>query len=332
MILRTLASLTIAITSLIFSSPAWSDAQGLRALHENDRTVARIGYRLAVANSLFCAPVEPILGFSVHSLAQYPADEQADARHVFGFDRHSLVLAVAPTSPAATAGLREGDALLAVDGTPVPASGRETGSYQTTQALLDRLEASAADGRLLLQVQRNSRPITIEFTLDLGCPTRFFVSPGEGLQSKADGTYVQISAGMVRFASEDGQIAAVLAHEFAHNILKHRARLNAAGIRRGVLGQIGRSARLVRQTEEEADRLSVYLMENAGYSPDAIIAFWTKYRSAHPLSFMAAPTHGSPSDRITTVREEFLNMNNMKAAGKRPKPAFMANEALPALR
>ncbi|RZI57876.1 MAG: PDZ domain-containing protein, partial [Zymomonas sp.] len=140
MILRTIVNLTVTITSLMFSAAAWSDSQRLRALHEQDRTVLRIGYRLAVANSFFCAPGEPTLGFSVHDLTQYPADERADARSVFGFDQRSLVLAVAPTSPAATAGLREGDALLAVDGVAVGASGPETGTYRKTQDLLDRLE------------------------------------------------------------------------------------------------------------------------------------------------------------------------------------------------
>ena len=48
---------------------------------------------------------------------------------------------------------------------------------------------------------------------------------------------------------------------------RHRVRLDAARVSRGFLGNFGRNARLIRETEVEADRLSVYLLERAGYDP-----------------------------------------------------------------
>ncbi|MET0247186.1 MAG: M48 family metallopeptidase, partial [Sphingomonas sp.] len=158
------------------------------------------------------------------------------------------------------------------------------------------------------------------------------VNPDDELQSKADGVYVQINSGMIRFAGDEDQVAAMLAHEFAHNILRHRIRLEAAGVRRGIFGQLGRSARLIRQTEVEADRLSVYLMANAGYPPAAIVTFWTRYRGAHPLNQIAAPTHLGPGDRIAVVNTEIGNLARMKAASEQPKPSFMTGDTLPELR
>jgi predicted Zn-dependent protease len=51
--------------------------------------------------------------------------------------------------------------------------------------------------------------------------------------------------------------------------------------------------KVIKATEAEADRLSVWLMANAGYDPEAAISFWERYgkatgpghfQRAHPLS------------------------------------------------
>ena len=52
-----------------------------------------------------------------------------------------------------------------------------------------------------------------------------------------DGARVQVTAALVEYATRDDELAAVIAHEFAHNILKHRLALNAAGISRGLFQQ-----------------------------------------------------------------------------------------------
>ena len=53
--------------------------------------------------------------------------------------------------------------------------------------------------------------------------------------------------------------------------------LDAAGVDRGRFKELGRSARLFRQTEAEADRLSVWLLAGAGYDPEAAARFWRKF-------------------------------------------------------
>jgi hypothetical protein len=46
-------------------------------------------------------------------------------------------------------------------------------------------------------------------------------------------------------------------------MLRHRTRLDSGGVAY-FLGNFGRNARLIRETESEADRLSVYLLDRAG--------------------------------------------------------------------
>src|SRR3546814_10543788 len=62
-------------------------------------------------------------------------------------------------------------------------------------------------------------------------------------------------------------VAAPIAHELAHNILRHRERLEAKGVNYGLLSGIGRNVGYFRQTELEADILSVSLLANANYDP-----------------------------------------------------------------
>lgn len=314
-------------------SAASADPAGLLALQRYDRQLAAIGYRLAMAGGDLCAAKAPMPGFALHDLSQYSAAEQGDARAAFGFGADPLVLAVAPTSPAAAAGLREGDAVLSVDGDAVPAARpRAQSSYARMAALLARLDESMAEGMLLLTVRRGGRQLDLRVPVRRGCASRFQIKASSAIDSHADGTYVEINTGLVDFARDEDQIAAIVAHELAHNILRHRARLDAKGIRRGLLGQFGRSARMVRQTEEEADRLAVYLLDRAGYSPRAIVAFWERFDRTHSSGFLSAQTHRTPRDRIVIAEQEIARIASEKAAGRTPRPAFMSGTSLPELR
>ena len=72
-------------------------------------------------------------------------------------------------------------------------------------------------------------------------------------------------------------------------------------MRRGFLGNFGSNARRIRETEIEADRLSVYLMERAGYDPAAAVRFWSRF-GRRGLNFLGSPTHPNWRRRIAVVR------------------------------
>jgi hypothetical protein len=323
--------LPLAALSLLAAGEL-SDPGGLLAQQRYDQVVNSVGYRLAAAGGDLCVDKIPLPGFLLHDLSQYPADVRANAKAAYGFSGDPLILAVARSSPAAAAGVREGDALLAIDDVPIPGvSSGVNASYARVAALLERIDDAATDQRLRLRLRRGTQLFTAEFSLALGCSSRFQTNVSATVDSQADGTYVEINTGLIEFAGSEDELAAIVAHELAHNILRHRVRLNAKAIQRGLLGQFGRSARLVRQTEEEADRLSVYLLDRAGYPPEAIIAFWEHYRRSHVLGFLRAPTHMSETGRIATVTAEIARLAAMKAAGASPRPAFMMGSDLPDL-
>jgi len=78
-------------------------------------------------------------------------------------------------------------------------------------------------------------------------------------------------------------------------------RLDAAQVNRGAFAGFGRSGRLIRQTEDDADQLSVVLLYNAGYDPSAAVRFWTKPRVPDGGLFHDR-THRSATARAERIR------------------------------
>lgn len=302
--------------------PAAADtADGLRALQALDTRVATAGYRLAVAGAPFCAPATGQLGLALHDISQYAGNAQDDARRAFGLGDLPAVLAVVPGSPAGQAGVRVGDELVAVGGVAVPdADGAR--SYARMGALAEQLDVATATGAVTLALRRAGAPLTLTVTPAPACPSRFQLVPSDGFNAEADGTYVQITSRFALFAADDAELAALLAHELSHNILRHRVRLKAAGRKRGLAGMFGRNARLSRAAELEADRLAAYLMERAGYPTAALISVWTRLRREHGLGIFRNPDHPGEKERIAAMQAEIDRIAALKAAGEPLRPDF----------
>lgn len=294
--------------------------QSLVAMRALDQRVAAIGHRLAVASRDLCADQKNLPGFAVHDLSQYGADFRAAATRAFGLDAGPGVLALVPDGPADRAGLRLDDILLSLDGQPLAHGdpGR-AGSFEQMARILDAIEAAFADGAAEIGIRRAGAPLTLHVGSEPGCASRFQLVPSRRLNAQADGRYVQVTVAIAAYAADDAELAAVLAHEFAHNVLGHRVRLDQAGASRGFFGNFGRSARNIRATEIEADRMSVYLMERAGYDPEAAVRFWSRF-GRRGLNFLGSPTHPNWRSRIALLETEIAAIRSARAAGRAPVP------------
>lgn len=304
-------------------------AERLRGTQALDARVATVGYRLATSAGDLC-PGEYLPGFAVHDASQYGGADKAAARTTFGFGDTPSILAVAEDSPAARAGMRADDRLIAIEGKPPPASPKTgAATFAVVSATVDMLEKASADGRLDLALQRGGKPFTVHLALQRGCGSRFTTRPSDQYDARADGRYVEVTTAAILYAESADTLAAILGHELAHNILRHRVRLNTAGVSRGLLGGLGRSGRLSRQAEIEADRLGVHLSARAGYDIDGIAEFWRRRAANRGLRLSIGDTHPSDAKRIAVIEEEVAAIRRARAEGRQDRPAFMAGGTLP---
>jgi hypothetical protein len=297
----------------------------LRAL---DTKVATIGHRLAVAGTDLCSDRQWLSGFVVHDASQYARPLREEMIRALGLDRGPGVLALAVDGPAARAGLRPDDVLLAADGAPLPAEDRpsDRGTFDHGERILEALDRAFADGRAELAILRGPEPMRFEVVAEQGCASRFQLVLSRRLNAWANGRYVQVTTRIAEYVRDDDELAAVLAHEFAHNVMRHRLRLDEAGVARGFFGNFGRNARLIRETEAEADRLSIYLLDRAGYDPEAAVRFWSRF-GPRGLSLLESPNHPHWRQRIAMFREEIDVVRQARAAGSTPVPRFLSPPA-----
>lgn len=247
----------------------------LQAVRTADLELATIGYRLSTGNIGLCQLKQAQFGMPLQALTQYDAAQREDARVAFGFAAVIVIEAVVPDSPAAQAGLRAGDSLLAIDGVPQPALNR--GGWSRPR---------------VLRVLRDGATREVTITPKSGCRLVPELLVGTGLAAQSDGVHLQIGDGYLdRY--DANTVAIVVAHEMAHNILHHYDQLRRARSCRA-------DANESRRTEAEADRLSVALLANAGYDPMLPVRFWHGRTGGLQL-FSRDRDHGSAADREKQV-------------------------------
>ncbi len=239
----------------------------LTRLYEQDRRLALVAERMLTANAPLCRDQMPITGLILHSRDQYGNDVAEGA-----FAGAPLAIsAVLPGSPAAAAGVRVNDSIMAIGdartGDLVPDEGQPL-----RDAGFARL-AEEGGAPVRLTIQRDGGEFAVRFDAPAGCRALVEVLADDGNKALSDGRVIQVSYGLAARAS-DAELAVIFAHEMGHLVLEHRRRLEAEGVRKGLLGEFGKNQRLNREVEVEADRVSVHLLVNAGYDPHLAPAFW----------------------------------------------------------
>ncbi len=284
-----LLPLALALAGCAGVSPPSGSAGPPATARQLDERLAAVTERLALAAVRRCPDPVGRTGLAIHALDQYTPRERDDARARFALGDTAGVMAVVPGSAADRAGVRADDRLVAADGIALPRSGSGGADFATVAATLDALEATAADGALALTVERAGVATTLRLSPPPGCRARAVLTGVRRAEASTDGVYLKASAGLLAEVPDEAELAAVVAHELAHIVLAHRQAIRA-GIAR------------VRDTEEEADRLSVALLADAGYDPTSAARFWRRFGPAHDGLF-GDPTHGGWRERAARLDE-----------------------------
>lgn len=285
------------------TQPEPDEALRLTALTDLDQRVARVAWRLSEANASLCPTVRLSAGWALHSARQYSPELRPHAEARFGL-RGDLpgVVAAPPGSPAAAAGLRTGDLILAVGGASLSA-GAQGGEaeWEGLEANIRTVDAALARGPLAVSVQRGGERLDLTVYPRRACGYEVQLNPSDELNARADGRRLFISTALAGFAQSDDELAVILGHELAHHVLGHRPWNTAGGSARRANEGVWQAAGGRGGAEQQADRVGLYLAARAGYDPAVAAPFWRRFGESNWRVRFPQIGHASAGSRAATL-------------------------------
>lgn len=282
------------------------EGRALRAQRDFQIRLMEVGRPVLAANAELCPKTRRDLGVILHSEGNYPEEMRLAARRVLGVRSEPSIMHVISGSPAEAAGLQIGDQIL-IDGESV--DGAHKGLRETLEA-----------DRTTLSIRRGAETLSLDIEPAIICDVRLQLNSRSSANAKATGRTVKINRGMLEFVQSDDELAQVIGHEMAHNMLKHIRKVATTFVLSGF------SKRYARPFESEADYVGLYYMVRAGYDPSNVENFWRRLATIDPISVNLARTHPTFPDRylrLAAAREEILEK---QAKGKPLIPNFKDGE------
>lgn len=308
----------LAAAALLAAGPLAADVEdeerrlaglALDLMLESQLRIMRVADPIRVAGAPFCGnEVGPVLGAYAadrYSLSDLMGDEAVVEPFIdaavarLELAKSPRVLAVLPGSPADLDGLRPGDLLQEI-----------AGRKPRKRVLLDALSGKDHAGALRLEVERGEALEEVVVRAPPGCAfaSRFLF--GDGVNAFAarfgDLTGMYVTAGMLRFAPSDDDLAVVLGHELAHLILKHVTVRRAAS----------------RRYEQEADYVGLYLAARAGFDVSGAPEVWDRMSRLSPYSTIdwGAYTHPTSPTRALALRQTLAEIAGKRERGEPLEP------------
>lgn len=263
--------------------------------------------------------------------------EHEDVEKVFKKRANDMwVQFVYKNSNAAKAGVKKGDKLVSLYNVNTP-----TGETAFAQ-LNNIIQRSSKDGLPVeIEVERDGKLLSFSFEPDMVCPYPLYVdNASRQINAFANGNEIYLTSELIDYMQDDTVLAAVIAHELAHNTLGHSdAKEKNIGIGmlagavvdiltrgNGVATASAASAGALAYSKEfemEADYMSVYYMARAGYDYKkmkdvqkalAARSYWSIYQDGE--------THPTPSARYALMIETANEIDLKKAFGEEIMPEF----------
>jgi Zn-dependent protease with chaperone function len=269
----------------------------------------RIHWQVVTSSVSLCPKVTQLSGIDV--LARPKGDLGESLGRLYGVMPEPTILSIVPASPADKAGLQPRDIVLSVYGLPL----------SNSDAIRQRARAAKPGEPMPVQVRRAGQAHAITVTPVPACDYPATLVQQQVLNAYADGERIFLTRGMMAFARTDEELALVVAHEIAHNTMRHidAKKANAAA---GLVGDLAlailsrgayrqstiteaASQAYSQEFEAEADYVGLYMLANSGFSVDEAPKFWRRMAAANPGNIKGTHTASHPptSYRMVALEE-----------------------------
>ncbi len=303
-------------------------ALSLEALAAKDLRVATVAYHLQAAAVPLCARRVGLPGLIVQDATQYREDLRPAMGALFNLTDLPAVTGVVAGGPAAAAGLRTGDQLVAMNGVSlaaIPARRTRSANGSRFTAIANRLADAFARGPVALTLRRDGVTTERRIVGTPGCASLVQLDLAATRNAGADGHIVTISQGLLDFIEDDDELAVVIGHELAHDILGHREYLGRTAAGDGLFAGIGANGARLRETEREADYYGLYLVAWAGYDVGAAVPFWQRMARAGWLrTLIGDGTHPGFAARIADLGREAALIRTQQIGRTPVRPDYAA--------
>ena len=204
----------------------------------------QIATRLAAAGRMRCTILEPYLGLVLQHLSQFELADRPGMIARQALDRGPGVIAVVPESPAAVAGIYPGDVMVAINGRALPseaglsmpfAAARARSRADAIQELITNTDAP----NVLISVLRDNVVFVVDVTLQYACPHHVHLARSNQRNAYADGRHVFLTTGLMSQLENADELAFIVAHEMAHNILRHAMIMRGDDVKHGLGRTLG---------------------------------------------------------------------------------------------
>jgi predicted Zn-dependent protease len=164
------------------------------------------------------------------------------------------------------------------------------------------------------------------------------------------GGIVYLNRGAIETSANEAQLASVVAHEIAHVVLRHGShqlskvyslqlpvsslgaigRISVADALTKTSGSFGASSILLknpREAEDQADIMSVQIIYDAGYDPEAAVRLFEALEAQSKL-LKTPVNHPETVKRIMSVKREIAKLGNVRGAVILDSPQFQSIKAI----
>ncbi|MDY0008808.1 MAG: M48 family metallopeptidase [Bdellovibrionales bacterium] len=295
--------------------------------------IFNLAYPILVANAEFCRPkTAPSVGATVWNVGSLKGASQTIARQAYNLGPRLTLRDVVRNGPAARAGLRSGDILIAINGQNLPANAQAS-------TIAENLVKQSGLRPVEVVFERGGRAMSTVMQPVEGCNYPVILdSNSNDINAYADGQKIVISRGIVRFSENDNELALVIAHELGHNAMRHidKMRQNAtvgsigglaidsllaaAGVSTGgVATQMGGQMAIQQHSvafEQEADYVGMYFMERAGFSAASVANFWRRMGAENARAINTRTSHPTSVERFLAIERTYAEIQSKKRNGQ----------------